>query len=175
MVDDLEGGASVMAEDKGSAARPPRGSDHQAVARRGRRGVAGWVVVGGVVKEGSATDQEESGGQQRAERGRPSSASSAKSVKAEDLASLRIGVSAGGEAGTAESDGAGGGGGGLLFDGVEHRGRQDSSRSPLPHENAAGGEDDASVLDTPLQDKVSTGRLVGRNFSPFVTHGFRLR
>lgn len=30
--------------------------------------------------------------------------------------------------------------GGVLLDQAEHRGRQDSSQSPLQHENTAGGE-----------------------------------
>lgn len=140
---------SVVADGKngGNArSRPPRpGSPHGA----GYRGVA----AGGTgVKEGAATDQEESGDQR--ERGRPASALSAKSSKIEDgLSSLRIRVT------TAAADGVsvgeGGNDAGFLLEGGEGRGRQDSSRSPLPHENGAGGEDDASVLDTPLQDKVS--------------------
>eukprot|EP00903_Cladosiphon_okamuranus_P019148 g17614.t2 len=119
-----------------SRSRPPRPGDGVNPSGASRnRGTAGVNV-----KEGAATDQEEGGGGQR-ERGRPTSAHSAKSSssKVEDeLSVLRIGGLAG-------------------ADGSEHRGRQDSSRSPLPHENGAGGEDDASVLDTPLQDKRGEG------------------
>ena len=106
------------------------------------------------MREGAATDQEESGGCQR-ERGRPSSALLSKSLKVEDgLLTLRIGVPVA-EEGVPGGEAAGGGGGvAPLVDGGERRSQQDSSRSPPPHQNAAGGEDDASVLDTPLQDKV---------------------
>lgn len=137
------------AEDEGinaaSRSRPPRPGDGNASVAARTRGTAG-------VKEGAATDQEEGGGGQR-ERGRPSSAQSAKSSssKVEDeLSVLRIGGMAGADGVSSGGDGPVGG----LLDSGDHRGRQDSSRSPLPHENGAGGEDDASVLDTPLQDKV---------------------
>ena len=133
-------------EDEGSTtntasrSRPPRpGDGNPSVAARSRGPVS--------VKEGAATDQEEGGGGQR-ERGRPSSAHSPKASSSkveEELSVLRIG-------GLTEGDGLSSVGG--VLDSAEHRGRQDSSRSPLPHENGAGGEDDASVLDTPLQDKV---------------------
>lgn len=150
--------ASVSAEDKtsgGVLCRPPRPGAPQSLA--GSRGVAGGCCGLAGVKEGSATDQEEGGGQR--ERGRPSSALSGKSSKIEDgLSSLRIGVTTGTDG---VSGGDGGAGGGLL-EGGEHWGRQDSSRSPLPHHNAAGGEDDASVLDTPLQDMVSVDPVNGR-------------
>lgn len=146
----------TTAEDEGSSAasrsRPPRpGDSNPSVAARSR-GTAG-------VKEGAATDQEEGGGGQR-ERGRPTSAHSAKSSSSkveEELSVLRIGGIAGADGVSSGGDGPAGG----LLDSGEHRGRQDSSRSPLPHENGAGGEDDASVLDTPLQDKVREGRVCG--------------
>lgn len=150
--------AEAAAEDDGGSAassrsRPPRPGDNinnPSAAAQGR-GTAG-------VKEGSATDQEEGGGGQR-DRGRPSSAQSAKSSSSkveEELSVLRIGGMTGADG--LSSGGDGGPGSGLLDSG-EHRGRQDSSRSPLPHENGAGGEDDASVLDTPLQDKVREGKV----------------
>lgn len=139
-----------------SRSRLPRPGDSSSAAARN----SGVVGTGGSgagsaagVKEGATTDQEESGGGQR-QRGRPTSAQSAKSSSKmeEELSVLRIG------GGVAGGEGVSSGGdapvGGLLLEGGDHRGRQDSSRSPLPHENAAGGEDDASVLDTPLQDKV---------------------
>eukprot|EP00752_Nemacystus_decipiens_P007718 g6901.t1 len=144
----------TTAEDEGSSAasrsRPPRPGDSNnpsSVAGRSR-GTAG-------VKEGAATDQEEGGGRQR-ERGRPTSAHSAKSSSSkadEGLSMLRIGGTAGADGVSSGADGPAGG----LLDSGEHRGRQDSSRSPLPHENGAGGEDDASVLDTPLQEKHGEG------------------
>lgn len=118
------------------------------------------------MKEGATTDQEEAGGQR--ERGRTMNAPLPKAgFKLEDAMSyLRIsGADGSGSALGGEGAGGGGGGGGgaplaLELAGNEHeiqRSRQDSSRSPLPHEagNAAGGEDDASVLDTPLQRNVS--------------------
>lgn len=136
-------------DDGGNAAlrsRPRPGDGIPSLAVRGR-GTAG-------VKEGAATDQEEGGSGQR-ERGRPSSAQSAKSLSSkveEELSVLRIG-------GMMGAEGVSSGGVGGLLDNGEHRGRQDSSRSPLPHENGAGGEDDASVLDTPLQNKVRQGKV----------------
>lgn len=154
--DQLETTAQI--EDKGgnaaSRSRPPRpgpGDNNPSVAARSR-GTTG-------VKEGAATDQEEGGGGQR-ERGRPTSAQSAKSSSSkveEDLSVLRIGGMMGADGVSSGGDGPVGG----LLDSGEHRGRQDSSRSPLPHENGAGGEDDASVLDTPLQDKVREGKVHG--------------
>lgn len=137
--------------------RPPRPVDphihHHPFS--GTSGTGGSVGV----REGAATDQEESGCQR--ERGRPSSALLApKPSKAEDggLSSLRFGVAVGGTeaslgSGTVEQTSTGGALGPVL-EGAERRSRQDSSRSPLPHQNASGGEDDASVLDTPLQEKV---------------------
>lgn len=123
------------------------------------------------VKEGATTDQEEGGGQR--ERGRTMNAPLPKTgYKLEDAMSyLRIsGADGSGSALGGEGAGGGAGGGGgaplaLELAGNEHeihRARQDSSRSPLPHEagNAAGGEDDASVLDTPLQRNVSVVVLV---------------
>lgn len=152
-------GTSIAAEDKGgddaSRSRPSRPGDNASAAARSRATAAG-VVAGSAagVKEGAATDQEESGGGggQR-ERARPTSAQSAKSSSSskveEELSVLGVGgVGTGADGVSSTGDGPAGG---LL---LEHRVRQDSSRSPLPHENAAGGEDDASVLDTPLQDKV---------------------
>ncbi|CAN0118385.1 unnamed protein product, partial [Hapterophycus canaliculatus] len=138
-----------------SRSRPPRPGDSSSAAARNCSAAGGGGTGTGSaagVKEGATTDQEESGGGQR-QRGRPTSAQSAKSSSKmeEELSVLRIGGGiAGGEEVSAGGDAAVGG---LLLDGGDHRGRQDSSRSPLPHENAAGGEDDASVLDTPLQDK----------------------
>lgn len=148
--------------------RPPRPVDphqhhHQFSGTSGTGGSVG-------VREGAATDQEESGCQR--ERGRPNSASLApKPSKAEDggLSSLRFGVAVGGGevsfgSGTGEQASTGGA---LVpvLEGAERRSRQDSSRSPLPHQNASGGEDDASVLDTPLQEKVGgvavPSRLLG--------------
>lgn len=144
---------TTAAEDEGSSAasrsRPPRPGDSNPSVPARSRGTAG-------VKEGAATDQEEGGGGQR-ERGRPTSAHSAKSSSSkveEELSVLRIGGMAGADGVSSGGDGPAGG-----LDSGEHRGRQDSSRSPLPHENGAGGEDDASVLDTPLQDKVREGRV----------------
>ncbi len=141
----------MAAEDEGgnasSRSRPPRPGDIGSISAAARNKGTGGI------KEGAATDQEEGGGVQR-ERGRPSSAQSAKSSssKVEDeLSLLRIGGALTG------ADGVSSGGDGVssgVQDNGEHRARQDSSRSPLPHENGAGGEDDASVLDTPLQDKV---------------------
>lgn len=142
-------GDAIMAEDKSggdaSRSRPPRPGDSAApgAPSDGMAGNAQAVSAAGV-KEGAATDQEEGGGGQR-DRGRPPSALSAKPLSSkveEGLSVLRIG-------GMVGADGASSGG-----EGADHRGRQDSSRSPLPHDNGAGGEDDASVLDTPLQDKV---------------------
>lgn len=142
-------GDAIMAEDKGgsdaSRSRPPRPGGSTVTGARSN-GMAGDAHSGSAagVKEEAATDQEEGGGGQR-DRGRPTSAQSAKpsSLKVEEeLSVLRIG-------GIIGADGVSSGG-----DGVDHRGRQDSSRSPLPHDNGAGGEDDASVLDTPLQEKV---------------------
>jgi len=80
------------AEDEGGTAssrsRPPRPGDVRSISAAARNKGAGGV------KEGAATDQEEGGGVQR-ERGRPSSAQSAKSSsssKVEDeLSVLRIG------------------------------------------------------------------------------------
>lgn len=158
-------GTSIAAEDKGgddgSRSRPSRPGDSASAAARNRGTAAGGAVVTGSaaagVKEGAATDQEESGGGggQR-ERARPTSAQSAKSSSSskveEELSVLRIGGAGTGADGV--SSAGDGPPGGLLLESVEQRVRQDSSRSPLPHENAAGGEDDASVLDTPLQDKV---------------------
>lgn len=139
-------GSNTNTNAASSRSRPPRpgegGNPSLAARSRGTAGVN--------IKEGAATDQEEGGGGQR-ERGRPTSAHSAKSSSSkveEELSVLRIG-------GVAGADVVSSGGG--LLDGAEHRGRQDSSRSPLPHENGAGGEDDASVLDTPLRDKVTEG------------------
>lgn len=135
-----------------SRSRPPRPGDSSSAAAR-NSGVAGGTGSAAGVKEGATTDQEESSGGQR-QRGRPTSAQSAKSSSKmeEELSVLRIGGGVTG--GEGAPSGGEAPGGGLLLDGGDHRGRQDSSRSPLPHENAAGGEDDASVLDTPLQDKV---------------------
>lgn len=159
-------GASIAADDRGSddasRSRPSRPGDNASAAARSRGTAAGGGggVAGSAagVKEGATTDQEESGGRggQR-ERARPTSAQSAKSSSSsskveEELSVLRIGGTGTGADGV--SSAGDGPAGGLLLDSVEHRVRQDSSRSPLPHENAAGGEDDASVLDTPLQDKV---------------------
>eukprot|EP00904_Undaria_pinnatifida_P004994 jgi/Undpi1/1624/HiC_scaffold_11.g05014.m1 len=156
MMDDADC-ASIASEDKAAgngnnacSNRPARAGDPQAAGRRGLAGGGGGAGAG--VKEGAATDQEEGGG--RRERGRPTSALSSTPSKIGDgLSLLRIGLAGaegfpGGEAV---------GGGALLLDNGEQRARQDSSRSPLPHENAAGGEDDASVLDTPLQDKHGDG------------------
>ncbi|CAM9205658.1 unnamed protein product [Ectocarpus sp. 8 AP-2014] len=161
-------GASIAAEDKcgddASRSRPSRPGDNASAAARSRGTAAGGGggVAGSAagVKEGATTDQEESGGRggQR-ERARPTSAQSAKSSSSskveEELSVLRIGGAGTGADGV--SSAGDGPAGGLLLDSVEHRVRQDSSRSPLPHENAAGGEDDASVLDTPLQDKHGEG------------------
>lgn len=140
-------GDAIMAEDKGggdaSRSRPPRPGDSQGARSNGLAGDAHAGSAAGV-KEGAATDQEEGGGGQR-NRGRATSTQSGKpswSKVEEELSVLRIG-------GMMGADGVSSGG-----DGVDHRGRQDSSRSPLPHDNGAGGEDDASVLDTPLQEKV---------------------
>ncbi|CAN0400253.1 unnamed protein product [Pylaiella littoralis] len=139
-------GDAIMAEDKGggdaSRSRPPRPVDSQGARSNGLAGDAHAGSAAGV-KEGAATDQEEGGGGQR-NRGRATSTQSGKpswSKVEEELSVLRIG-------GMMGADGVSSGG-----DGVDHRGRQDSSRSPLPHDNGAGGEDDASVLDTPLQEK----------------------
>lgn len=138
----------------GSDTERPRSSsrpgDDAVPATRERDGGDGHTSA--AVREGAATDQEESGSRGQRERGRPSSPQSAKSSKVEDpLSSLRVGVTSAGEGVSVVDDGGAVSG---LLDGVDTRGRQDSSRSPLPHENAAGGEDDASVLDTPLQDQV---------------------
>lgn len=125
----------------------------------------GWKIrtctgAGGAgVREGAVTDQEEGGGSR--ERGRPSSRSSPKGFKLDEaMSSLRITGSLGGDGSSwalgLERDG---GTGAPMLDLAgsehEHRPRQDSSRSPLPHDDAAGGEDDASVLDTLLQRNVS--------------------
>lgn len=163
MMDDADC-ASIASEDKAAgngnnacSNRPARAGDPQAAGRRGLAGGGGGAGAG--VKEGAATDQEEGGG--RRERGRPTSALSSTPSKIGDgLSLLRIGLAGaegfpGGEAV---------GGGALLLDNGEQRARQDSSRSPLPHENAAGGEDDASVLDTPLQDKVGFSFLASQCF-----------
>lgn len=156
----------ALAEDKAnpSAPRPMGHGDNQAagvMARSRGRGLGGSAV-----KEGAATDQEEGGGSR--ERGRPNSASSDKSFKLENaLSSMRIAPRSGG-------DGHGHGHGlgereapraALLMEGGagERRGRADGSRSPLPHDHANGndhagaGEDDASVLDTPLRRQVIKG------------------
>lgn len=149
-----------MADDKAKItdARIPGHGDHQPSAPlargRSRRG------AGAGVKEGAATDQEEGGGSR--ERGRPTNTFSDKSFKLDDaLSALRIAERSDADGvGLVERDVARPA---LFVEGVsgEHRGRQDSSRSPLPHENASqhdntsAEEDDASVPDTPVQRNVS--------------------